>query len=70
MPDTFAREWTWRTPLVTQTYPAGWTGTLPEDRCAAAAAAGALETPEPETVDGDEGIAAPRAPRRTLKAKI
>lgn len=31
MIDTFARRWTYRTPLKTVSYPAGWSGELPAD---------------------------------------
>lgn len=57
----FSREWTFRTPAVTVTYPAGWEGRLSKERYDAARAAGAFrpvppaaETTEPEKSDGDD----------------
>lgn len=45
--DEFAREWTYRDPMVTVTYPKGWVGSLPAERRKAAEAAGVLVMPEP-----------------------
>lgn len=42
MTDEIARQWTYRTPLVTVTYPKGWTGTLPADQRKAARKDGVL----------------------------
>lgn len=42
MDQEFTREWTYRTPLVTITYPKGWKGPLPDERKAAAKADKAL----------------------------
>lgn len=49
--DEFAREWTYRDPMVTVTYPKGWTGTLPAIRRKAAEADGALVIPAPEPTE-------------------
>lgn len=69
--DVFAREWTYRSPQVTVTYPAGWSGNLPPERQIAARKAGVLVPPilELENADGSEGPTAPRAPRRDGKAE-
>lgn len=40
----FARDWTYRTPMVTVTYPKGWKGSLPAERVVAARKANALIT--------------------------
>lgn len=58
--DEFAREWTYRTPLVTVTYPKGWVGSLPAERREAAEADGALVVPEPAGAD-------PEKPKRARK---
>lgn len=49
MPDEFARKWTYRDPLLTVTYPKGWTGALPAEQRAAARkdAALVISTTEP-----------------------
>ena len=51
--DEFAREWTYRTPLSTKTYPKGWAGTLPADERKAAEADGALVVQEPPILVSD-----------------
>ena len=58
--DEFAREWTYRDPMVTVTYPKGWAGELSAAQRKAAEAAGALVVPEPAE---DE----PEKPKRTRK---
>jgi hypothetical protein len=58
---TLAEPWTYRTPLVTISYPAG-VHAVPDD---IAAAAPQHETPE----ETDGPIATPRAPRRSRKTK-
>lgn len=69
--DTFTREWTYRTPLVTTNYPKGWVGTLPKAVQMAARRAKALVPPtiSKEARDGNEGAAKTRAPRRARKVK-
>lgn len=47
MTDKLTREWTYRDPLVTVTYPKGWTGTLPAKQRAAAQEAQVLADPTP-----------------------
>lgn len=47
--DEFAREWTYRSPLKTVTYPKGHTEALPADVRKAAKADNALVEPQPET---------------------
>lgn len=60
--DEFAREWTYRDPMVTVTYPKGWTGVLPAVRRKAAEQDGALVGVEPEVTED-----APDKPKRTRK---
>lgn len=57
---TLAEPWTYRTPIVTVDFPAG-EHEVSEEIAAAAPT-------EKETADGD-GIAAPRAPRRSAKVE-
>lgn len=59
---TLSEPWTYRTPAVTVEYPAGTHEVAPD------IAAAAPVTQTEETADGDR-IAAPRAPRRSGKAK-
>lgn len=61
--DEFAREWTYRDPMVTVTYPKGWTGSLPAVRRKAAEQAGALVDAEPDAVED-----APDKPKRAKKS--
>ena len=66
---TLAEPWTYRTPLVTISYPAG-IHDMPDDIAAAAltqAPAALIETETPEETDGPP--ATPRAPRRARKAE-
>lgn len=58
--DEFAREWTYRSPMITIIYPKGWAGVLPADRRKAAEQDGALVMPEPADAD-------PEKPKRTRK---
>lgn len=58
--DEFAREWTYRDPMVTVTYQQGWMGSLPVLQRKAAEAAGALVVPEPAENE-------PEKPKRTRK---
>lgn len=51
--DEFAREWTYRDPMVTVTYPKGWVGSLPDVQRKAAEAAGVLVMPEPPILASD-----------------
>lgn len=44
----FIHDWTYRTPMVTVTYPKGWKGALPAERQVAARKARALVSPEPK----------------------
>jgi hypothetical protein len=68
--DVFTREWTYRSPLVTVTYPKGWSGTLPPERQLAARRAKVLvPPPRRETADGRKRAATPRAPRRARQAQ-
>lgn len=60
--DEFAREWTYRDPMVTVTYPKGWTGALPAVRRKAAEQDGALVVADPEPAED-----APDKPKRTRK---
>lgn len=60
--DEFAREWTYRDPMVTVTYPKGWTGVLPAVRRKAAEQDGALVVEQPEPAEE-----APDKPKRTRK---
>lgn len=60
--DELAREWTYRDPMVTVTYPKGWTGMLPAVRRQAAEQDGALVVAEPEAVED-----VPDKPKRTRK---
>ena len=61
--DEFARQWTYRSPLKTVTYPKGHKEALPAEVRKAAKDAGALFVPEPEPA------AEPEAPKRTKKAE-
>lgn len=60
--DEFAREWTYRDPMVTVTYPKGWVGSLPAVQRKAAEQEGALVVEAPDAVDD-----APDKPKRTRK---
>lgn len=60
--DEFAREWTYRDPMVTVTYPKGWAGSLPAVRRKAAEQDRVLVAEAPE-VNED----APDKPKRTRK---
>lgn len=55
----FTREWTYRTPTTTVTYPDAWDGPLSPDIETAARTAKALEEPEPEKTNGDDGNGEP-----------
>lgn len=57
--DEFAREWTYRSPLKTVTYPKGHSESLPGDVRKAAKDAGVLVEPQPES----------DTPKRTKKAE-
>lgn len=60
--DEFAREWTYRDPMVTVTYPKGWAGSLPAVRRKKAEQDGALVVAEPDATED-----APDKPKRTRK---
>jgi len=62
--DEFAREWTYRDPMVTVTYPKGWTGSLPAVRRKAAEQAGALVVEAPATETDAPDPEKPSASRR------
>lgn len=64
--DKFAKTWTYRDPLTTVTYPAGYETTLPPKQQLKARRAGVLVPPE---IDDGQRLPAARAPRRTRKAQ-
>lgn len=67
---TLAEPWTYRTPLVTVSFPAGTHEVTAEIAAAAPQQPEPEPEPEPEEAsDGNDRIAAPRAPRRARKAE-
>lgn len=67
--DEFAREWTYRDPMVTVTYPKGWTGLLPAARRKAAERDGALAVEAPATEADATEPEKPSANRRQRAKK-
>jgi hypothetical protein len=65
---TLAQSWAYRTPLATIDFPAG-EHEVSEDIAAAALADSKAQAAIIEQETGNDGIAAPRAPRRAAKAE-